>query len=127
MPMIVNQVAVAAGAVNPNLVTGSAFEFARVQSIYSAGILASLPGAFITLQGGSDIIAEEFPCPTNAVAASSPNGVAMTTTNSYPNVPDQMYFTDVLNPGDRFVVRARNPTAGSITFNFVVQISPTGK
>jgi len=127
MPMILNQVSVAAGAVNNNLVTGSAFEFARVQSIYSFGILASLPGAFLTLQGGSDIIAEEFPIPTNAVAASSPNGVAMTTTNSYPNVPDQMYFTDVLNPGDRFVARMRNPTGGAIIGNFVCQISPTGR
>lgn len=127
MPMILNQVSVAAASVNNNIVAGSAFEFARVQSIYSAGILAGNVGSFITIQGGSDIIAEEFPCPTNAVAANSPNGVAMTTTNSYPVVPDEMYFTDVLNPGDRFIIRARNPTAGAIVFNFVVQISPTGK
>lgn len=126
MPMILNQVAVAAAGVNNNLVAGSAFEFARVQSIYSFGILASNAGAFVTIQGGSDIIAEEFPCPTNAIAANSPNAVAMTTTNSYPNVPDQMYFTDVLNPGDRFVVRMRNPTGASITGNFITQISPTG-
>jgi hypothetical protein len=126
MPMILNQVTVANGAVNNNLVSGSAFEFARVQSIYSIGILAGNVGAFVTIQGGSDIIAEEFPCPTNAIAANSPSGAAMTTTNSYPNVPDQMYFTDILNPGDRLVIRVRNPTAGSIVFNFVVQISPTG-
>jgi hypothetical protein len=37
-----------------------------------------------------------------------------------------MYFTDVLNPGDRIVIRVRNPTAGSLTFSFIVQLSPTG-
>lgn len=126
MPMILNQVSVAAGAVNNNLVSGSAFEFARVQSIYSIGLMAGNVGAFCTLQGGSDIIAEEFPLPTNAIAANSPNAVAMTTTNSYPNVPDQMYFTDILNPGDRLVIRVRNPTGGAIVVNLVVQISPTG-
>jgi hypothetical protein len=124
--MILNVVAVAAGAVNNNLVSGSAFEFARVQSIYSCGIAASNVGTFVTIQGGSDIIAEEFPCPVIGIAANNPGGVALTTTSQYPVVPDEMYFTDVLNQGDRFVLRARNPTGGAISFAFVVQISPTG-
>jgi len=37
-----------------------------------------------------------------------------------------MYFTDVLNSGDRLVIRYRNPTAGAIVLSTVVQISPTG-
>jgi hypothetical protein len=127
MPMILNTVAVAAGAVNNNLVSGSAFEFARVQSIYSMGIAASNAGAFCTVQGGPNIIAEEFPCPVIGIAANNPGGVALTTTSQYPVVPDEMYFTDVLNQGDRFVIRFRNPTGASITAAFVVQISPTGQ
>ena len=126
MPVILNAVAVAAGVVNNNLVSGSAFEFARVQSVYSIGIFASNQGCFVTIQGGSDIIAEEFPCPTSGVAANNPNAVAMTTTTQFPVIPDEMYFHDVLNPGDRLVIRFRNPTAGSITASFVVQIQPTG-
>jgi hypothetical protein len=118
MPVILNQIAVGAGLVNNNLVAGSAFEFARVQSIVSIGIAASATGAFCTIQGGSDIIAEEFPIPIIA----SP----VTTSQAYPVVPDNMYFTDVLNPGDRIVIRVRNPTAGSLTFSFIVQLSPTG-
>jgi hypothetical protein len=126
MPVILNSLSVAAGAVNNNLVSGSAFEFARVQSVYSIGIYASASGAFVTIQGGSDIIAEEFPCPVSGIAANNPSGAAMTTTSQFPVVPDSMYFHDVLNPGDRLVMRFRNPTAGAIVAAFVVQIQPTG-
>jgi hypothetical protein len=126
MPVIINTVAVAAGAVNNNLVSGSAFEFARVQSIVSIGIGASNTGAFCTIQAGSDIVAEEFPVPAIGIAANNPGGVALTTTSQFPIIPDHMYFTDVMNPGDRLVLRFRNPTAGSITAAFVVQLSATG-
>jgi hypothetical protein len=127
MPVILNSVSVAATTVNNNLVSGSAFEFARVQSIYSIGIFASGSGTFCTIQGGSDIIAEEFPVPVSGIAANNPSGAAMTTTSQFPVIPDEMYFTDVLNPGDRLVLRFRNPTAGAIIAAFVVQITPTGQ
>jgi len=126
MPVIINTVSVAAGSVNANLIAGSAFEFARVQTIVSIGIAASNVGAFCTLQGGSDIIAEEFPVPVIGVAANNPGGVALTTTSQFPVVPDEMYFTDVLQPGDRLVLRFRNPTGAAITAAFIVQLSPTG-
>lgn len=127
MPVIMNIVSVAAGAVNNNLCSGSAFEFARVQSVVSIGISASANGAFCTIQGGSDIIAEEFPVMVIGVAANNPGAVALTTTSQYPIIPDDMYFTDVLNPGDRLVIRFRNPTGGAINAAFVAQISPTGR
>jgi hypothetical protein len=128
MPMILNQTTVAAGGVNNNVISGSAFEFARVQSIYSIGIGAANQGLFCTLQGGSDIIAEEFPMPViGSTAANSPSGAAMTTTTAYPVVPDEMYFTDVLNPGDRLVIRVRNPSGTASVVSTVVQISPTGR
>lgn len=127
MPMILNQTAVLTASVNNNVIAGSAFEFARVQSIYSIGVAQSNPGGFCTIQGGSDIIAEEFPPPVVGTAAVNPSGAALTTTSAYPVVPDEMYFTDVLNPGDRLVIRFRNPTGGTITLSTVVQISPTGR
>ena len=127
MPVILNSLSVAAGTVNNNLVAGSAFEFARVQSIVSIGIYASASGAFCTIQAGSDIVAEEFPVPVSGIAANNPSGAAMTTTSQFPVVPDSMYFTDVLNPGDRLVMRFRNPTAGAIVAAFIVQITPTGQ
>lgn len=127
MPVILNSVTIATATVNNNLVSGSAFEFARVQSVYSIGIFASLPSAFCTLQGGSDIIAEEFPVPVSGTAANNPSGAAMTTTSQWPVVPDEMYFHDVLNPGDRLVIRVRNANAASNVLSFIVQIQPTGQ
>jgi hypothetical protein len=108
MPVITNSQSVAAGASVANVFSGSAFEFARSPSLISIGITASATGAFVTIQNGSDIVAEEFPPYVSA---------------TYPIIPDQMYFSDVANTGDRLVVRVRNPTGGAITFNSIAQIS----
>jgi len=112
MPMILVEQSIAAGAVNNNLVSGSAFEFARAQSIVSVGLVQSATGGFATIQAGSDIVAEEFSAPI------------LTT---YPIIPDNMYFTDVMQPGDRLVLRYRNPTGGALTVRAVVQMTPTGR
>ena len=127
MPMILNQTTLATGTSNNNVISGSAFEFARVQSIYSIGVAANNTGLFVTLQGGPNIIAEEFPAPVVGSAANNPSGAALTTTSAYPVVPDEMYFTDVLNQGDRLVIKARNTNAASVVVSTVVQISPTGQ
>lgn len=107
--MIMVEQSVAAGAVNNNLVSGSAFEFARQRQVVSMGWVQSATGGFMTLQAGADIVAEEFSVPI------------LTT---YPVVPDQMYFTDIMENGDRLVARYRNPTAGALTVRGVVQTSP---
>jgi hypothetical protein len=109
MTMILVEQSVAAGASNSNLVQGSAFEFARQRQVVSMGWVQSATGGFMTLQAGSDVVAEEFSVPI------------LTT---YPVVPDQMYFTDVMENGDRLVARYRNPTAGALTVRGVVQTSP---
>lgn len=109
MPMIMIETSVAAGAVNNNLVSGSAFEFAKARQVVSIGLVQSATGGFATIQAGSDIIAEEFSVPI------------LTT---YPVIPDQMYFTDVMEAGDRLVLRYRNPTGGALTVRAVVQTSP---
>lgn len=109
MPMIMIEQSVAAGAVNNNLVSGSAFEFARVRQVVSMGWVQSATGGFMTLQAGADIVAEEFSVPI------------LTT---YPIIPDNMYFTDIMEPGDRLVARYRNPTGGALTVRGAVQTSP---
>lgn len=108
MPMILPEVSIAATSVNPNIISGSAFEFARARQLMSCGIVAAATGMFCTIQAGADSIVEEFSLPV------------LTT---YPVVPDQMYFTDVMEPGDRLVIRVRNPTAGAIITRAVVQVS----
>lgn len=109
MPVIQIETAVAAGAVNTNLVAGSAFEFARGRQVVSMGWGQSVTGGFMVLQAGGDVIAEEF----------SP---AILT--RYPIIPDEMYYTDVMENGDRLVARYRNPTGGAITVRGMVQTSP---
>lgn len=107
MPVIQFETTVAAGAVNNNLVSGSAYEFARTRQIVSMGVVQSATGGFCTIQAGGDVIAEEF----------SP---AIKTT--FPIIPDEMYYTDVMEAGDRLVIRYRNPTAGALTVRGIVQI-----
>lgn len=109
MPMIMVEQSIAAGAVNNNLVSGSAFEFARTRQVVSIGVVQSATGMFATIQAGPDIVVEEFSLPI------------LTT---YPIIPDNMYFTDVMEVGDRLVIRVRNPTAGALTARAVVQVSP---
>lgn len=109
MPAILVETSVAAGAVNNNLVSGSAYEFSRGRSLLSLGIGQSATGGFFTLQSGSDVIVEE----------SSPPILTR-----YPIVPDEMYFNDVMENGDRLVVRYRNPTAGALTARVMALMSP---
>lgn len=108
MPMIMIEQSVAAGAVNNNLVSGSAFEFAQRRQVVSIGIAQAATGGFATLQAGADIIAEEFSPPI---------------LTRYPIIPDEMYFSDVMEQGDRLVVRYRNPTGGALVVRVVVQTS----
>lgn len=109
MPVIQREVSVAAGAVNENLLAGSAFEFARQNSLVSLGVVQSATGGFCTIQSGADIVAEEF----------SP---AIKT--AYPVIPDEMYYSDVAQAGDRLVIRARNPTGGPLVFRVICQVTP---
>lgn len=108
MPMIMVESSIAAGAVNNNLFTGSAFEFSRGRNIVSLGIAQAATGMFCTLQAGADIIAEEFSLPI---------------LTRYPIIPDEMYFTDVMENGDRLVARVRNPTGGALVARAVAQMS----
>ena len=107
--MIMVEQALLTATVNANLVAGSAFEFARQRQVVSIGLVQSATGMFGTIQAGSDIIVEEFSIPI------------LTT---YPIIPDNMYFTDIMEAGDRLVIRVRNPTGGTLTARAVVQTSP---
>lgn len=109
MPVIQKEVTVAAGGTNENLLSGSAFEFARQNSLVSVGVTADVTGGFVTIQSGSDIVLEE-----------SPPAVL----NRFPTIPDEMYYSDVAAAGDRLVIRVRNPTAGNVVFRTIVQVTP---
>lgn len=109
MPVIMRETSIAAGAVNENLLAGSAFEFARQNSLVSIGLNQSATGGFATINSGADVVAEEFSPPIDT---------------AYPVIPDGMYFSDVAAAGDRLVIRYRNPTAGALTVYTVCQVTP---
>lgn len=109
MPVIMKETSVAAGVTLDNLVAGSAFEFARSRQIVSVGVVQSVTGGFITITSGSDIVLERSSPPIKT---------------TYPIIPDEMYFTDVMEAGDRLVITCSNPTAGAVVFRGVVQVTP---
>lgn len=111
MPVIQRETVVAAGAVNDNLLSGSAFEFIRVPMLITVGVVASATGGFVTIQTGADVVLEESPPIVKG---------------TFPIIPDEMLYTDVVAPGDRLIIRARNPTAAALTFRAVVQLQPAG-
>lgn len=110
MPAIIRQTSLAAGVSNPNLLSGSVFEFARRNVLLVMGVTATVTGSFITINAGADVVLEE-----------SPPFVLATP----PVIPDHMQFAAVAQTGDRIVIAARNPTAGAIVFNSLVQITNT--
>ena len=106
--VIQRETSVAAGGVNDNIFSGSAFEYARAPGIVSIGCVASATGGFITIQAGPTILLEESP---------------PTVKTSMPTVPDDFLYTAAIAPGDRLVLRARNPTGGAVIFRSVAQIT----
>lgn len=112
MPGVIQkETSIAAAGSNDNLFSGSAFEYMRAPSLVSVACLASATGAFITLQVGPTVVLEESP-PAVGTAA--------------PKVPDDFLYQAFAAPGDRLVLRARNPTGGAITFRAVAQITEAG-
>jgi hypothetical protein len=109
--MILSARNVIAGASDPNIISGSAFEFARTRQVVSMAVVQSATGGFATITSGPDIIAEEFLPAIVALA----NPII---------IPDHMYFTDYMEPGDRLVIRYRNPTGGALDVRALVQASP---
>lgn len=111
MPVIAREVSIAANATNENIIAGSAFEFARGRGVVSIGITAAAAGLVANIQAGADIVAEAFPLPV---------------LTRYPIIPDEMYFTDVVEQGDRIVQRVQNTTVGAIVTRSMTQLSFNG-
>ena len=111
MPMILNEQSIALNSTVANIIAGSAFEFARGPGVMSAGVGGSATGLIENIQSGPNIVAEAFACPILA---------------RYPIIPDEMYFTETLAPGDRIVFRVQNTTGGALTHRLVAQFSYQG-
>jgi len=108
MPVIQREIAVAANSTVENVFAGSAFEFLRGNSVVSIGVGAAAAGIVMNIQSGADIVLEEAAAPI---------------LTRFPIIPDEMYYTDVGQMGDRVVLRVRNTTAGPLTFRAIAQIT----
>ncbi len=109
MPVIQKTTSIPANQAVENVLTGSAFEFLRSNSVVSIGVTGDADGLVCNIQSGADIVLEESPIQVKA--------------SSYPIIPDEMYYNDVGVMGDRLVIRIRNTTAGAIDARTVVQIT----
>ena len=110
MPVIQKQVTFAGAGQVDNALTGSAFEFARMNELVSMGLCSSGVGAvFATITSGSDVILEESPVVTKAAGL-------------WPIIPDEMYYSDFAASGDRLVIRLR--ATGAAVVNVITQITP---
>jgi hypothetical protein len=110
MPVMQKETSVGAGA-TVSIFSGSSFEFARSRMVASIGITAAATGSFVTINSGADVIVEEF---APAIAT------------RYPIIPDEMYYNDLLEAGDRLVVSVRNPSGGAIIHRAIAQLSQVG-
>jgi len=108
MPMMVKEESVAANTRVASLFAGDAFEFARARAILSLAVAAAATGVFTTLQAGADVIAQEFSCPI---------------LTRYPIIPDEFYFTEAVEVGDRIIASMRNSTGAPIVCRAVAQLS----
>jgi len=107
--VIQKEVSVAIGAVNDNVFAGSAFEYVRQPGVVSIACVASATGGFITIQAGPTLILEESPPTVKTIM---------------PVIPDDFIYQAAVVPGDRLVLRARNPTGAALTFRAIAQIAP---
>jgi len=111
MPTFMNEQAILTTVINPNILTGSAFEFARGPGVMSMGVTGSATGFIDNIQSGPDIVAEAFAIPI---------------ATRYPIIPDEMYFTQALRGGERIVCRAQNTSGGTLTHRLAAQFSFQG-
>lgn len=107
MPVIQRAVVVAANSTNENVLAGSQYEFARRRCLVSIGIMQSAAGLRANINSGGDVVAEVF---EPQVAA------------RFPIIPDEMYYNDVMEAGDRLSIPVQNTTAGNLTAFTIVQI-----
>lgn len=109
MPQILRQVVFGAAGSNPNVFSGSAFEYVRQNAVLSMAICQTVAANFVTVNVGSDVIAEEHE--PHVLAGAS----------VYPPIPDFFYYQDVAAAMDRLVMAVRATVA--VTFKAVALIT----
>lgn len=105
MSALMRETVFGAAGTNPNVNSGSIFETAKQRWALSMAIVASVTANFCLVNVGSEVIAEEHP---------------PFVLGTYGVVPDQFYYTDVAEPGDKIVMAVRATVA--VTYRSTVLI-----
>lgn len=112
MPTMNGRTILTAGASATNVLQGLQYEMAPYDCTIEVGVMATAVGVTMSLASGPDILAQ----------AGSP--VPFNTTEQLPKYPDEYHWEDEAAAGDRIALGLVNPTAGSITVNWVVRVTP---
>jgi hypothetical protein len=103
MPVLMRETVFGAAGTNSNVNSGSIFETARRRQVLSMGIVASVTANFVGINVGPDVVAEEHP---------------PFVLGTYPVIPDEFFYTDVAEVGDKIVMFVRATVA--VTYRSVV-------
>jgi hypothetical protein len=103
------EVSIGANETNDNIFSGSAFEFARQNSLLNMAIVGSATGLVATIQVGSRVVVEESPLAILAVM---------------PKLQDDFYYSEGVLANERIICRVRNTTGGALTARSIAQLQP---
>lgn len=109
MPLIQQQISIAANAVNDNVIQGSQFEFLPYDAALRFALNGSATGLVADVYSGQDVLAEQM---------------GVNTLNRVPINPDDFLLSDVAAGGERIKLRVRNTTGGALTLFFAMIIDP---
>ena len=97
------------GVTVDNVFSGSAFEFARQNSLLNMAIVGSATGLLATIQVGSRVVLEESP---------------LSILTTMPKLQDDFYYSEGVLANERIICRVRNPTAGTLICRTIAQLQP---
>jgi len=110
MSVLQKEKVLAGGEIVENLWSGSAFEFARQNSLMNQAIVGSASGLVATIQVGSRVVLEESP---------------LSILGTMPKLQDDFYYSEGVLAGERIISRIRNTTAATnLTVRSVCQLQP---
>lgn len=109
MSVLQKETVIPAGTTNENVYSGSAFEFARQNSLLNLAAVGSATGLVATIQVGSRVVLEESP---------------LSILTTMPKLQDDFYYSEGVLANERIILRVRNTTGGDLTCRTIAQLQP---
>lgn len=102
---------VAANATSANIMAGSLYEVLARPSVVEFGLVASNVGILATVMLGGEVLMQDQ---------------EISGANRYPIVPDDWILKAAGRAGSKIYITFRNRTAGALTVNAIINITPVG-